>query len=43
MKFVIDADSPLALKVLFKKHGHEAIHVREIMRSANDKEIFEYA
>ncbi len=43
MKFLIDADSPYALMQVFKSHGHEAFHVRDIMPSAADDEIFEYA
>ena len=43
MKFLIDEDCPYSLLEIFKKHGHEALHVRDIMRSAADGRIFEYA
>ena len=43
MKFLIDADSPHSLIDVFNKHGHDAVHVRDVLGSAADEEIFEYA
>ncbi|MBI2657450.1 DUF5615 family PIN-like protein [Candidatus Woesearchaeota archaeon] len=43
MRFLIDADSPHSLIGIFKKHGHDAVHVRSALGSATDSEIFEYA
>lgn len=43
MKFLIDADSPLSLTLIIRKHGHEAAHVKNIFRAATDEEIFAYA
>ncbi|MEK6983968.1 MAG: DUF5615 family PIN-like protein [Nanoarchaeota archaeon] len=43
MKFLVDADSPHSLIDTFNKHGHDAVHVRDILGSATDDEIFEYA
>ena len=43
MKFIIDADSPHSLIEIFNKHSHNAVHVRVILGSATDDEIFEYA
>lgn len=43
MKFIIDADSPHSLIELFNKYGHDAVHVRVVLGSAADDEIFEYA
>ncbi|MBI2448806.1 DUF5615 family PIN-like protein [Candidatus Pacearchaeota archaeon] len=43
MKFLIDADSPYSFIEIFNKHGHEAVHVRNLFPSASDEEIFEYA
>ena len=43
MKFLIDADSPHSLIEIFRKHGNDAVHVRDILGSATDDEIFEYA
>ena len=30
MKFLIDADSPYSLVDVLGKHGHEAVHVRDL-------------
>ncbi|MBI4176252.1 MAG: DUF5615 family PIN-like protein [Candidatus Aenigmarchaeota archaeon] len=43
MKFLIDADLPYSLIETFKTNGHEAVHVRDVLGSAPDNEIFEYA
>lgn len=43
MKFLIDADSPHSLIGILKRHGHNAVHVRNILGSATDDKIFEYA
>lgn len=43
MKFLIDADSPYSLIKTFSKYGHKAVHVRNVLGSATDDEIFEYA
>ncbi len=43
MKFLIDADSPHSLIEIFKKYDHDAVHVRNILGSATDDEIFEHA
>jgi len=43
MKFLIDADSPYSLIETFNKHEHKAVHVRNVLGSAEDDEIFEYA
>ncbi len=43
MKFLIDADSPYSLIETFNKHGHKAAHVRIVLGSAEDDEIFKYA
>lgn len=43
MKFLIDADSPHSLIEVFNKHGHEAVHVRDILGAATDDKILEYA
>lgn len=43
MKFLIDADSPYSLIDIFKKHGYNAVHVRDLFPSASDEEISEYA
>lgn len=43
MKFLIDADSPHSLIEVFRSHGHDAVHVRDVLGSATDDEIFEYA
>ncbi len=43
MKFLIDADSPLSLVQIFRKHGHSAAHVREVLGHVTDDEIFVYA
>lgn len=43
MKFLIDADSPHSLIDTLNKYGHEAAHVREVLGSAEDDEIFKYA
>ena len=43
MKFLIDADSPHYLIEIFNKNGQEAVHVRDVLGSATDNEIFEYA
>ncbi|MBI3035319.1 DUF5615 family PIN-like protein [Candidatus Woesearchaeota archaeon] len=43
MKFLIDADSPYSLIGTFNKRGYEAAHVRKVLGSAEDDEIFEYA
>jgi len=42
-KFLIDADSPRSLFDILKKYGHDAVHVRDLMGSASDEEIFRYA
>lgn len=43
MKFLIDADSPYSLVEIFNKYGHDATHVRRVLKFASDDEIFEYA
>ena len=43
MKFLIDEDCPYSLLEVFRKYKHQAFHVRDIMRSAPDQDIFEYA
>lgn len=43
MKFLIDADSPHSLIEIFNKNRQEAVHVRDLLGSATDNEIFEYA
>lgn len=43
MRFLIDADSPHSLIDIFKKHGHDAVHIRNVLGSATDDEVFEYA
>ena len=43
MKFLIDEDCPYSLLEIFRKYGHEAFHVKDVMRSAPDQEIFKYA
>ncbi len=43
MKFLIDADSPYSLIETFNKYGYKAVHVRNVLGSADDNEIFEYA
>ena len=43
MKFLIDADSPYSLFDVLKRHGYEAVHVRDLFPTAKDEEIFEYA
>ena len=43
MKFLIDADSTHSLKGIFNKHGYEAVHVRHVLGSATDEEIYNYA
>lgn len=43
MKFLIDADSPYSLIVIFDKHGYKAVHVRRVLGSATDEEIYDYA
>ncbi len=43
MKFLIDADSPYSLMQVFKNHGYDVIHVRDVLKFATDYEIFEYA
>src|SRR3989338_8449359 len=43
MKFLIDADSPHSLVAVFNRHGYKAVHVRHVLGSAEDNEIFEYA
>ncbi len=43
MKFLIDADSPYSLVKIFEDHGHDAIHVRDVLGSASDGEILLYA
>ena len=43
MKFLIDADSPHSLREIFDKHGYKAVHVRHVLGSATDEEIYNYA
>lgn len=43
MKFIIDADSPYSLIEIFKKYGHDAVHINDVMGSATDEEILKYA
>ena len=43
MKFIIDADSPRSLVRILNQLGHHAVHVRDLMGSASDDEIFKYA
>ena len=43
MKFLIDADSPYSLIRVFKDFGHEAVHVKDILKYSEDDKIFEYA
>lgn len=43
MKFLIDTDLPHFLISIFKKHNHIAVRVRDVLGSATDDEIFEYA
>ncbi len=43
MKFLIDADSPHSLVDIFNNCGHQAAHVRDIIGSATDDEILEFA
>ena len=40
MKFLIDADSPYSLIETFNKYGHKAFHVKNVLGSAEDNEIF---
>lgn len=44
MRFLIDADLPRSLSDVLRRHGHEAVDVRDIgLRSASDAEIARYA
>ncbi|MGH7452396.1 MAG: DUF5615 family PIN-like protein, partial [bacterium] len=44
MRFLIDADLPRTAGDVARRHGHEAIDVRDIgMRSAKDPKIAKYA
>lgn len=43
MKFLIDADSPYSLIEAFNKYGYKAVHVRHVLGSAADDEIYDYA
>ena len=43
MKFLIDADSPHSLIEIFNKYGHKAVHVRRVLGSAADEEVYNYA
>ncbi len=43
MKFLIDADSPHSLMAIFSKHGYKSAHVRQVLGSATDDEIYDYA
>lgn len=43
MRFLIDADLPYSLVEALSRHGHEAIHVRDVLGSATDEEVFDYA
>ena len=44
MRFLIDADLPRSSADVVRRHGHEAVDVRDIgLRSAKDPEIARYA
>ena len=43
MKFLIDADSPHSLMGILGKYGYKAVHVRHVLGSASDDEIYDYA
>lgn len=43
MNFLIDADSPYSLIGIFNKYGYKAVHVRQVLGSATDEEIYNYA
>lgn len=36
MKFLIDADLPYSLKVIFKKHGHDVLDIFDSVKDLND-------
>lgn len=43
MNFLIDADSPYSLIAIFNKHGYKAVQARQVLGSATDEEIYNYA
>ena len=43
MRFLIDADSPHSLMAIFSKHGYKSVHVRQVLGSATDEEVYDYA